>query len=241
VAENLARRDRADADSTPLHLGDVMVALGDSITAGIGAAHVSEGCMWLLADRLRRLRPDLEFEHLAVPSESSASMLAPGGQLERAESVIAAAVARGRSVGPIAVSIGGNDIMEAALVGDDEALRQLEDNLGVILRRLDAALHHGGQSIDEVCAVQTVYNAFEGLPPDSADLMAPRRASRSGFNAAIRRVAQNTGVRVVDVASVFRGRAMELTWVRTGDMHPTGEGHELIAAEYLRAGGWEIA
>jgi len=197
--------------------------------------------MWLLADRLRRRRPDLEFHHLAVPSESSASMLTAGGQLDRAESVIADAVARGRSLGPVALSIGGNDIMEAALIGDDEALRQLEDNLGVILRRLDAALRRGGQRVDEVCAVQTVYNPFEALPPDDADLMAPRRASRSGFNGAIRRVAQNLGVRVVDVASAFRGRTLELTWVRTGDMHPTGEGHELIAAEYLRACGWESA
>lgn len=197
--------------------------------------------MWLLADRLRSLRPGLEFQHLAIPSESSASMLAQGGQLDRAESVIAGAVSRGCSVGPICISIGGNDIMEAALIGDDEALRQLEDNLGAILRRLDAALRGGGQRIDEVCAVQTVYNPFEALPPDDADMMAPRRASRSGFNAAIRRVAQNTGVRIVDVAAVFRGRTMELTWVRTGDMHPTGEGHELIAAEYLRACGWDPA
>ncbi len=69
--------------------------------------------------------------------------------------------------------------------------------------------------------------------------MAPHRASRSGYNAAIRRVAQNHGVRVCDVASLFRGRTLDLTWVRTGDIHPTGEGHELIAAEYLRTAGWE--
>jgi lysophospholipase L1-like esterase len=239
VAENLARR--RDADIAPLVLGDVMVALGDSIAAGIGAGHVTEGCMRLLADRLRALRPALELQHLAIPSESSASMLAAGGQLERAEAVIASALARGQSVGPITLSIGGNDIMEAALIGDDEALRQLDDNLGVILRRLDAALRGGGQRIDEVCIVQTVYNPFEALPSDEADLMAPRRASRSGYNAAIRRVAQNMGVRVCDIASLFRGRALELTWVRTGDMHPTGEGHALIAAELLRAGGWDVA
>jgi hypothetical protein len=48
------------------------------------------------------------------------------------------------------------------------------------------------------------------------------------------------GVRVVDVSALFRGRSLELTWVRTGDMHPTGEGHALIAEEYLRVGGWSL-
>jgi lysophospholipase L1-like esterase len=217
-----------------------MLALGDSITAGIGAGHVTEGCMWLLAGRLRRLRPGLELAHLAVPSESSASMLAPGGQLERAEAVIADAARSGRSVGPVTLSIGGNDVMEAALIGDEAALHQLEENLVVILRRLDRALRAGRQRLADVAAVQTVYNPFEALPADDADLMAPRRAARTGFNAAIRRVAQNVGVRVVDLAALFRGRSLELTWVRTGDMHPTGEGHELIAGEYLRVGGWPL-
>lgn len=234
----MARRPDADESASPMRAGDVMIALGDSITAGIGAGHVSEGCMWLLADRLRRVRPGLELVFLAVPSESSASMLQPGAQLSRAEAAIHDAVAAGRRVCPITLSVGGNDIMEAALIGDDVALQRLEVNLATILRRLDAALRPGGQRIDEACIVQTVYNPFESLPPDSADLMAPRRASRSGFNAAIRRLAQNMGVRVCDVASLFRGRTLELTWVRTGDIHPTGAGHELIAEEYMRVGGW---
>jgi lysophospholipase L1-like esterase len=240
VAENLAGRLTSD-DAAPLNLGDVMLALGDSIAAGIGAAHVTEGCMWLLAARLRRLRPGLHFEHLAVPSETSASMLVSGGQVERAEHTIAAAVRRGQTVGPVAVSVGGNDVMEAGLIGDDEALHRLEANLVAILRRVDAALRPAGQRLSDVCVVQTVYNPFEALPPGSADLMAPRRASRSGYNAAIRRIAQNMGVRIVDVASLFRGRSLELTWVRTGDIHPTGDGHELIAQEYLRVGGWALS
>lgn len=238
MAENLARREATAAASAPLHLGDVMVALGDSIAAGIGAAHVSEGCMWLLAERLRRIRPDLELHHLAVPSESSASMLQAKGQLERAEAAITDALGRGHSVGPVPLSIGGNDVMEAALVGDDEALRRLEDNLGTILRRLDCALAPGGIGADGVVIVQTVYNPFEAVAADDADVMAPLRAGRSGYNAAIRRVAQNMGVRVCDVSTLFRGRSLELTWARTGDIHPTGEGHALIAEEYLRVGGW---
>ena len=239
MAENLARRSADPADEpAPLVLGDVMVALGDSIAAGIGAGHVSEGCMWLLADQLRRRNPALELQHLAIPSESSTSMLTAGGQLDRALQVIDDARAQRRSVGPVALSIGGNDNLEAALVGEAEALQRFEENLAAILRRIDAALRRGGQRLADVCAVQTVYNPFEGLPPESVHQMAPYRASGTGYNAAIRRVAQNMGVRVCDVASLFRSRTVELTWVRTGDIHPTGAGHQLIAAEYLRVGGW---
>ena len=217
-----------------------MVALGDSIAAGIGAGHVSEGCMWLLAERLRTLRPELELAFLAIPSESSTSMLQPGGQLDRAERVIAESLAAGRSVGPITLSVGGNDILVGALLGHDEALRLFEQNLEAILRRLASALRPGGRPLAEVAAVQTVYNPFEALPPDEAALMAPHRSDRGGFNAAIRRLCGNAGVRVADVAGLFRGRSMELTWIRTGDIHPTGEGHAAIAEEYLRTGGWDV-
>jgi lysophospholipase L1-like esterase len=241
VAENMASRSLGDHAFEPLHLGDVMFGLGDSIAAGIGAAHVTEGCLWLLAGQLRRLRPNLEFQHLAIPSESTTSMLRPGGQMERAEQGILDAVQRGLSIGPVALSIGGNDAMEAGLIGEDETLARMESQLEQILRRLDAALRTGGQRIAECVAVQTIYNPFEEVPADSADVMAPQRASRTGYSAAIRRVAQNMGVRVVDVSSLFRDRCLELTWVRTGDIHPTGDGHALIADEYLRVGGWSAA
>jgi lysophospholipase L1-like esterase len=227
----------------PAVVGSVLLALGDSIAAGIGASHVSSGCMSVLADALRTRVADLALVNLAIPGESSASMLLPSGQVERAEEVIAVVARSGGWVGPLALCIGGNDIMEAALLGDDEALRQFEVNLGLILGRLETALHAAGSSLAEVGCIQTVYNPFEpdvvdgGSRGAEAALMAPRRATRGGFNRAIRNAAAARGIRLVEVSGMFRGRCGELTWVRSGDIHPTDDGHALIAGAYLDACG----
>jgi GDSL-like Lipase/Acylhydrolase family len=195
--------------------------------------------MGMLAMALRARSPRLALLNLAVPGEASASMLAAGGQLDRAEEIIAEVAGSGGRVGPLALSIGGNDMMEAALLGDDEALRQFDENLAVIAARLDAALRSAGSGLAEVGCIQTVYNPFEphavegGGDGIDADSMAPRRATRGGYNRVIRLVAAGAGLRVVEVSSRFRGRVAELTWVRSGDIHPTDEGHALIAAAYL--------
>jgi lysophospholipase L1-like esterase len=223
----------------PAAVGTVVLALGDSIAAGIGASHVSAGCMGVLAVALRARRSELALVNLAVPGESSASMLAPGGQLHRAEELIADVARSGGHIGPLTLSIGGNDMMEAALLGDDEALRQFDQNLAVIAARLDAALRAAGSGLAEVGCIQTIYNPFEpsavngGSGGVEADLMAPRRATRGGYNRVVRLRAAGAGLRVVEVADRFRGRVGELTWVRSGDIHPTDEGHALIAATYL--------
>jgi lysophospholipase L1-like esterase len=225
----------------PAAIGTVLLALGDSIAAGIGASHVSCGCMGVFVTGLRARAPHLALLNLAVPGESSASMLAPGGQLERAEAVIGEVAQSGGHVGPLALCIGGNDIMEAALLGDDEALRQFTENLELIVGRLDAGLRAAGSTLAEVGCIQTVYNPFEphvldgGHNGPGAQLMAPRRATRGGYNRVIRRVAVANSLRLVEVAGGFRGRAGELTWVRSGDIHPTDVGHGLIAAAYLDA------
>src|SRR5207302_6124022 len=166
----------------PAMVGTVLLALGDSIAAGIGASHVSSGCMAVLASALRPRDPGLALVNLAIPGESSHSMLLPGGQLDRAEEVIAEVARGGGRVGPVALCVGGNDIMEAKLLGDEEALRLFGRNLGAILGRLDAALRATGSSLAEVGCVQTVYNPFEpdvvegGNNGAEAHSMPPRRA-----------------------------------------------------------------
>ncbi len=230
---------------SPAAVGTVLLALGDSIAAGIGASHVTSGCMGVLFEALRGGAGDLTLINLAIPGESSASMLLPSGQLERAEELIATVARSGGRVAPLALCIGGNDIMEAALLGDDEALRQFEVNVGVILGRLDAVLRVTGSSLAEVGCIQTIYNPFEadavegGNHGAEAHRMAPRRAGRSGFNRIIRNAAAARRVRLAEVSGHFRGRCGELTWVRSGDIHPTDDGHSRIAGLYLEA--WSTA
>jgi lysophospholipase L1-like esterase len=235
----------AEGPGDPAAVGTTLLALGDSIIAGIGASHVSSGCMGQLAEALRARFPGLSLINLAIPGESSASMLLPSGQLERAEELIVTVARSGGRAGPVALCVGGNDIMEAALLGDEEALRQFEVNLGVILSRLEAALRATGSALAEVGCIQTVYNPFEidavegGNHGAEAHSMAPRRATRGGFNRIIRNAAAARGLRLVEVSGRFRGRCGELTWVRSGDIHPTDEGHTLIAGAYLEVCGGE--
>jgi lysophospholipase L1-like esterase len=230
-----------EATGTPVPVGTVLLALGDSIAAGIGASHVSSGCMSVLGDALRARWGGLALVNLAIPGESSASMLLPSGQLERAEELIATVARSGGRVSPLALCIGGNDIMEAALLGDGEARRQFQANLGVILSRLDAALRATGSSLVEVGCIQTVYMPFEpdvvegGNHGAEAHRMAPRRSTGGGFNRIIRDAAAVRRLRLIEVSGRFRGRCGELTWVRSGDIHPTDGGHALIAGFYLEA------
>ena len=145
--------------------------------------------------------------------------------------------------GPVVLSIGGNDAMEAALLGDDAARARLGDNLDTIFGRLAAALRPFSLRLDEVACVQTVYNPLHALAgngdvPHTPDSIAPRRATRGSFNPIIREAAARAGVRVAEVSRAFYGRGAELTWVLSGDIHPSDSGHRLIAAVYADTCGW---
>jgi len=243
-AFSAAAREGRTVGGGRLHVGTVMLGLGDSIAAGIGASHASQGCMAVLAQRLRALAPRLHLHNLAVPGETSHSLLARGGQMERLEELLDEAAARREDPAPVLISIGGNDVMEAQVLGDEMALTQLRLNLDTVFLRLAEALRPWRLPLGQVACIQTIYNPFEapnGNGHHSPDTMAPRRATRGGFNTVIREAAASAGVRVAEVARHFRGRAAELTWVGSGDIHPTDAGHLAIAAAYAYACGWRVS
>jgi lysophospholipase L1-like esterase len=197
----------------------------------------------VLAARLRLRTPQLHLQNLAVPGETSHSMLGRGGQLERLEELLEQAAARHENPAPVLISIGGNDVMEAQMLGEEVALALLRSNLDNMFGRLAAALRPWRLPLGQVACIQTIYNPFEGLSGNghhSPDTMAPRRATRGGFNGVIREAAAAAGVRVAEVARHFRGRAAELTWVRSGDIHPSDAGHQLIADVYANVCGWGV-
>lgn len=235
-------RPRSQTAAPPLRIGEVMLALGDSIAAGIGASHASEGCMALLAAHLAILAPGLTLHNLAVPGATSGSMLAPGGQLERAEALVARCAAAGQRCAPVLLSIGGNDVMEAP--GDDPegAVDGLAANLDLLFRRLRLALAADGVPLAEAVCLQTVYNPFEAAGPMAGNGASPPgahpRLPRRNVNVVLREVAAAYGVRVAEVSRAFRGRAAELTWVGSGDIHPNDAGHRAIARAYAVAAGW---
>jgi lysophospholipase L1-like esterase len=222
---------------SPLAVGTLMMALGDSIAAGIGASHASEGCMAVLAELLTIRCPRLRLLNLSVPGETTETMLGPGGQLERAECALAEALAAGETVGPLTLSIAGNDAMFGGALASADARKRTRANLDEILDRLAAAAAGAGILFSDIACLQTVYNPFED--PEARDgHVLPVPVSGGGINSVLHAAAQRAAIRVAPVSRAFRGRAAELTWVGSGDIHPTDEGHRVIADAYLRAGGW---
>lgn len=222
-----------------------MLILGDSINAGIGAGHISEGCMALLGGRLQERYPRLRVLNIAVPSQTSNDMLAPGAQLERALEAIATLQAEGQRAGPIVLGIGANDALEAATVGEERARDRFAVNLEISLDRLAEAVHPQGDRLADLLIVETFYNVLRvlesqpGLP--NPDHLAPRRARRLSFNAVTREAAARRGLRLADLAAAFAGRELELTWARSGDIHPNAAGQCLIRDTVMDAGGWGAA
>jgi lysophospholipase L1-like esterase len=193
--------------------------------------------MAVLAQRLAVRHPELRLLNLAVPGETTETMLAPGGQLERAELALVEAGATGEPVGPLTMSIGGNDAMFAGALATPGTRKRFQANLDEVLQRLGAALARSHLALCDVACVQTVYNPFEdGTASDGQVIPGPKPAA--GINSLIHACAQRAAIRIAPVSRAFRGRAADLTWIRSGDIHPTDGGHRAIADAYLSAGGW---
>ena len=207
--------------------GDVYLALGDSIAAGVGASRPAErGYPAILAGYLDRLaRKPVQRLNVAVPGETTASLLS-GDQLASALRWIDAAGRNGLRVSPITVTIGGNDLLRAGQdpAAREAAVQQVRTNLRTLLDRLrSATLDEAGRPTADL-VVTGYYD-----PTDT-----PRTIEGTDgwwlatLDAAIAREAEQGGARWVDVAAAFSGQEAELTWYPS-DIHPTNAGHAAIA------------
>jgi acyl-CoA thioesterase I len=218
----------------PAGPGDVYLALGDSLAAGFVTSAPEEAYVARIAAALRETGP-IEVRNVSVPGETSASLLRR--QLPGALSAIRQAQAEGKRVSPITIDIGGNDVW--ATRRDDNAERQrivdqTAANIATTLDQLIAATTVDGARTADI-AIMTYYNPFPG---DNADPAEPGYWGVQ-LNNAIERVAAERGVKVADVAGAFAGgKVYRYTYITTGDIHANGDGHELIAAEFLEALGY---
>lgn len=217
--------------------GEVYLALGDSVAAGIGATRPGEGgYAAILAEYLgRQLGRPVQPLFLASPGETTTTLLA-GGQLTRAVRWIEAARRSGSQVGPITLTIGANDLLGAGPdpTARDAALRRVGENLGAILTRLQAATKDGDGRPGADLVVTGYYDPT-GTP---AGLDGTEGWWLARLDDVIEREALRVGARWVDVAAVFRDRGAELTWYPS-DIHPTNAGHRTIADAIWRALGYD--
>ncbi len=235
------------------------LALGDSLAVGTGAAEPER--FGYAALFIQTVGTD-QLTNLSVNGETSSSFIT-GGQLAATKAVIEDP---DTDVEVVTLSIGGNDLDDlrdpdgpcgqdprslACLGAVGDALSSFAGNYRAILGELVAALDRDPGK--EKVLVMTYYNVFSGTgspfegPTDLALLgtdgvvncaVNAGDPTKAGLNDIIACIgATDFGATVVDVYPLFSGRALELTHIGTGDIHPTDGGHAVIAQAFSDAYG----
>jgi lysophospholipase L1-like esterase len=204
IAQTLVGPEKARRPSRPR----CYVAMGDSLTAGAGCG-IGERWPDLLASRLRRARPGLRYENLAVDGATSAEVaeqLPPALELE-----------------PDLVSVicGGNDVLSS--------LRPDVDAYANRLRSIFAQLRGTLPSL--VLFTATCPHAWRFL-----ELRPRTRARVESASAALNRVTRSTarayGAMCLEV-SAHPGLEQPENFSEDG-LHPSPLGHACMAAEITR-------
>jgi lysophospholipase L1-like esterase len=249
--------DAAASPSSPSYL-----ALGDSLAAGVGASEPAQaGYVGLVFDALRKEpasrygEGDLTLLNLGDPGETSTSMLASGGQLEKALAEVESrrddSIA-GNEVAVITIDIGANDFIpfvqgdssclpnplaEACQEAAASALTAFRSNFTDIMRRLRAAAGPDA----EIVAVG-LYNPLSGT---GGPFDAVGDAAVALFNSTVAEAAADPDIQagLADVFLLFQGRGPELTHIADlpPDLHPNDSGHYLIAQGVVTALGLPAA
>jgi lysophospholipase L1-like esterase len=255
-------RDRSRPKPFYLSVGDSM-AFGiqlDRLDAMIAAGtyrpgRFDTGYTDRLAARMERLRAEQQTVNLSCPGEDTDTMIHGGCGFTQPEpdgpgltlhtnytgSQLDAAVSFLRShreqVGPITISIGGNDAVN--LIADgcnfDEACVEasgIRHHLGQNLDHILGALRDAAPEAEIVLVV--FYNPFSIDVPGSDALW------RNAYAIPEKNAARRNGVRVADVTEVINGRNLcAMTFLcRSGDLHPTDAGYRRIGDLIYRVAGF---
>jgi len=224
--------------ASPAQIGEEYLALGDSVAYGVGAPSPNEQgyAGQLYNNYLRRVQPHLiTYKDFGVPGETSSSFLETAhgqSQLQRALNEIDVAKAANRRVGPLTLTIGGNDMLDARgqpQATKDAALAKYDANLQRILDSLKA--HTNGQSN---IIVTTYFNPFGGSAGQEDDVAWIQR-----FNALIVQRAQALGLKTADFYAPILSNESNLTWANYGDVHPNNQGYAKLARAVWQATGYD--
>ncbi|BDG60024.1 SGNH/GDSL hydrolase family protein [Caldinitratiruptor microaerophilus] len=196
------------------------VALGDSLTAGIGAFY-GFGFADHVARLLRRLGRPVRYVNLGRIRMTSPGLLRALDQSESLRDEI-----RGAEV--ITLCIGGNDLLRC---------RENPDCLEAAAARFPA---HWRAAVERIRALNpgatlvavTLYNPYPAGHP--------KREQAERFIEAINRTIRDPDLArahrlvVAEACAAIDGREPTRTWVLLGDIHPNGIGHRAVAREIYR-------
>lgn len=229
----LVGASRAPRAYSPQGPGDLYLALGDSLAWGFRLDDPASESYPALIHAALGAAGSIELTNVAVPGETSASL--QGRQLRQALELIAAKRRDGLRVSPITLDVGGNDLRSVERASPTERAEAVAQARLNIAQTLDELRRAAGSEAD--IAIMTYYNPYEGDPAvENSDAYWVEQ-----LNSAIRAEAASRGVAVAEVYPLFvGGRAYTHTFVLLGDIHANGQGHRLIADEFLRALGYEL-
>jgi lysophospholipase L1-like esterase len=208
----------ARAVAAPRSDGYRIVAIGDSLTFGVGDAR--GGYAARVAEALRADHRNVTFTNLAVSGHETGDVLRIIAGPEAQRQLQAADL--------ILLSAGGNDLSHGlrSLGTEDarppeRALADARSNLAQILRRLRAL------NATATTRLLGIYNPLEVIPSEAEKA----RGQLLLWNTAIEEAAlPHAGVVVVPIADLFAARPELLAGDR---YHPGPRGHELIAARVI--------
>ena len=216
------------------------LALGDSLAFGVGADNpADQGYVGLTGAHLRLGKysgTGLDLVNLSAPGATSADLLQPGGQLDRALSEI-----QSRGVDIISVDIGANDLL--ALAGTNSPCFQSAgsqaclDALGQTLAGLQSNLTNSLRRLREAAPnaqvyVLDIYNPYSGTNDPRAILASVGVQQLNGVIAAAA-ADPSSGARFVSIHDVFEGRAQQ--WIASDGIHPNNGGYRVMAEALLAA------
>jgi lysophospholipase L1-like esterase len=234
----------AGASEKPAYL-----ALGDSLAFGVGAANpVADGYVGLthfqLESSVAYRQSGLELLNVSEPGATSAGVLEPDGQMQKALEHIANRAndsITGNEVELISIDIGGNDLLQlaepdapcikdsgsqACRASISEMLSGLQANLGIILRRLrDAAP-------DARIFVIDLFNPYSGSG-DQRELIANFAVQQVNGVTNATASDPDLDVTLVPIFELFQGRGSQ--WISPDHIHPNDAGHRVMAEALLAA------
>jgi len=220
----------------------IYIALGDSLTFGVGASEPNQtGFVALAHDALERSErfagTGIDLINLSAPGATSSDLSQPGGQLQLAVNEIQ----RSADVPVITIGIGGNDLLALA-DADSPCLTELETApcqtaLGEVLSDLQTHLGASLRALREAAPnasiiVVDLYNPFSGTA-DIRELIADVGVQR--INGVITATAADPalGAKLASVFQLFQGRGLQ--WISADGIHPDDDGHAVMAEVVLAA------
>lgn len=218
------------------------IALGDSLTFGVGASEPNQaGFVALVHDALERSErfadTGIDLINLSAPGAISSDLSQPGGQVQLAVNEIQ----RSADVPIITIDIGGNDLLALAGAGSpcltDLATEPCRTAMGGILTTLQTHLDEALRALRAAApnasiVVVDLYNPFSGTG-DIREQIADVGVQRINGVIAATAADPSLGTKLATVFQLFQGRGLQ--WISADGIHPNDDGHAVMAEVVLAA------